>query len=93
MNREKTTKELSNDIAELTQHIENLHRGLQVVLAETNIVSTLLLHDLKARGLLRQANCVNCDFFNNIPLIEGMEVENVDCRACGKSIDVKEEEE
>ena len=93
MNRRKTTTELSNDIADIVNQIEHLHRGIQVVLAECNIVSTLLLHDLKERGKLRQANCVNCGALNNIPLIEGMEVDLLQCRFCGKHIDEKEEEE
>tara|TARA_R110000824_G_scaffold258822_1_gene447737 strand:+ start:337 stop:651 length:315 start_codon:yes stop_codon:yes gene_type:complete len=90
----KTALELTGIVEDMAQQIEHLHRGLQVVLAELNLVSTLLLHDLLERGKLRQVDCVNCGQMNNVPLVEGMQVDDpLICRFCNNDLETKVEEE
>tara|TARA_R100000742_G_C4279208_1_gene103222 strand:- start:4681 stop:4983 length:303 start_codon:yes stop_codon:yes gene_type:complete len=89
----KSNEELTTDIEALNNGLLSLHQGLQVVLAELNLVSTLLLNDLKERGKIRQADCVNCGQTNNIPLVAGMEVDELICRFCNNDLETKVGEE
>jgi len=89
----KSNEELTTDIDSMNHGLLSVHQGLQVVLAELNLVSTLLLNDLKERGKIRQVNCVNCDQLNNIPLVAGMEVDELICRFCNNDLETKVEEE
>ena len=80
--------ELTGIVEDQAQQIEHLHRGLQVVLAELNLVSTLVLHDLLEREKLRQVDCVNCGHMNNVPLVEGMQVDDpLVCRFCDQLLE------
>ena len=88
----KTVRQVANDVDDLTQQVVSVHRGLQVLLQELNLVSSLLLNDLKERGKLRQVTCPSCENMNNIPLIAGMEVDELICRFCNGDLEPTEEE-
>ena len=88
----KTVRQVANEVEDLTQQVLGVHRGLQVLLAEMNLVSSLVLNDLKERGKLRQVNCPSCENLNNIPLVAGMEVDELICRFCNGDLEPKEEE-
>ena len=90
--RKPTVKELAGTVEDMTQQILRMHQGMQVILAEMNLVSTLLLNDLKERGKLRQVNCPSCGNNNNIPLVAGMEVDELVCRFCETDLESTEEE-
>lgn len=90
--RKPTVKELAGRVEDMTQQILHIHQGLQVILGEMNLVSTLLLNDLKERGKLLQVDCPSCGNNNNIPLIAGMEVDDLLCRFCETDLESTEEE-
>tara|TARA_Y100001938_G_scaffold147601_1_gene229159 strand:+ start:6951 stop:7259 length:309 start_codon:yes stop_codon:yes gene_type:complete len=83
MPRKPTARELGGGIDIHTAQIERLQEIVQVIMQEMNLLSMIVIEQLKLHGLCDEITCVKCGHENNVPNFGIFEEGDKSCSKCG----------
>ena len=91
--RKPTARELGGGINIHTEQINRIMEVVQALMSEINMLSMILIEDLKARGLCDEIVCAKCGHLNNVPNFGIFGEADKNCVQCGDLLSIGDEEE